>query len=87
MLPACSRCPAGASWAAPRAKARLEDTLALQGTPTQPLDRPQGVPLQGCPSSTGGRPWTNTVPTTPLQQLWKSPSPTPIFIESFYTNL
>lgn len=27
----------GASWAAPTARARLEDALALQGTPTEPL--------------------------------------------------
>lgn len=43
----------GASWAAPTAKARLEDALALQGTPTQPrpelqvfLCRAAGLPEQ-----------------------------------------
>lgn len=84
MLPAC----AGACWAAPTARAGLEDALAHRDSHTAPgqTSRCPFAELQGCPSSTGGRPWTNTVPT-PLWQLGKSPPPTPVFIESLYTSL
>lgn len=85
MLPACGRCLLGSTHNQGKAAGCSGPTGDTHTFPRQ-TSRCSFAELQGCPSSTGGRPWTNMMPT-PLQQLWKIPPPTPVITESLYTSL